>query len=156
MGLRETIAKKPGLVTALAVIAVLVCGYMVFKTVRGSARPTLATKAFFTTDDGKTWFIDDVAKAPPFKTAEGKEAVAANVVSCKGGKDPFVLYVWRYTAEGKAEVEAGKTNPGTAFKREVKKPGAKDWVRTADVVRSSTIEAIECPPGQSDFVQVDP
>lgn len=154
MGLREKLEQHRGLATALALIAVLIAGFMAVRTLVGPPKPKMATLAFYTTDDGKTWFKDDFKKAPPFKTADGKDAVGAMVVSCMNGKEPFVLYMWRYTDEGKAEVQSAGAS--SEFKKEVKKPNGTTWVKTADFAKAAAIQAVECPPGQEDFVTVDP
>ncbi len=156
MGLRDKLNQQPAIVTAVVVLAVVIAGYIVVRNAFGPPRPTVATKAFYSVDDGKTWFVDDIQNYPPFKAAGGKEAVAATVVSCKGGKDPFVLYLWRYTDEGKAEMVDKKSNPGTDLKKEVKKPGKTEWIKKSDFVRASVVEQIECPPGQDEFVTVNP
>src|SRR5688572_29694078 len=42
-----------------------------------------STKAWYTTNDGKTWFKDSNRKVPPFDYG-GKQAVLAKVYECNG------------------------------------------------------------------------
>src|SRR6516225_9036515 len=67
-------------------------------------------RAFFTVDDGNTWFANDAAKIPPFDK-DGKQAVRAFVYRCADGTT-FVNHVQRYKPEAKRvlEVQAKRTN----------------------------------------------
>ena len=88
MGIRETLNKNPGITTgATAGIILLAVGFIIYQ-LSGGGTPSVATKAYFTIDDGKTWFSDDINKVPPFDK-DGKQAVKAYVYECPGGK-PFV------------------------------------------------------------------
>jgi hypothetical protein len=57
---------------------------------------TNATRLYFTTDDGKTWFPLDAANRPPF-VHDGKPAVRAHVFSTDGGKTGFCAYMSKFT-----------------------------------------------------------
>lgn len=87
VSLRQKINGNPAVIAAFAVVLIGITGWFSFKSIRGSGAPYIPTQAYFSSDDGKTWFADDKKKAPPFKAADGKDAVQAVVVSCKGGKD---------------------------------------------------------------------
>jgi hypothetical protein len=101
MGLRETLNERPKLGGALAgafVVVALLIG--MFQVIR-QRPPTMSDKpdrAFFSVDDGKTWFIDEATRLAPFEH-DGKEAVRAYLVEC-GGKRA-VNHLERYTDEGK-------------------------------------------------------
>lgn len=105
MGIRQTINENP---TAAAIGAgVIIVAALAFVFVRACSGPedpmrgTGSTKAYFTTDDGKTYFVDDVINIPPYKVNKsgdpnnGKIAVRARVARCKGGK-PFVAVLEMY------------------------------------------------------------
>ncbi len=77
-------------------------------------------QAFFTTDDGETWFADSAYRVAPFDH-DGKPAVIAQVYSYGGGKNKFCAYLAKYTPEAKkrlepaiAEVRAKNEPPGSA------------------------------------------
>ena len=101
---------------------------------RGQPRAAPTPRAFFTTDDGFTWFADEVNKVPPFNK-RGKAAVRAIVSSCGGGK-PFVNHLERYEAERRSRLDAyyaeGGLGPMGASGLEVKRPGEKEWVKYND------------------------
>jgi hypothetical protein len=85
-------------------------------------------EAFFTVDDGKTLFVDDVSKIPPF-SKDGQDAVRAIVYTNDDGKSQWVGYLQEYTDEDKKTLE---TNPksyltGVPIVPLVKKPGAAKW-----------------------------
>ena len=97
--------------------------------------------AWFTTDDGRTWFPDDANKLPPFDR-DGKPAHRAYVYR-KPGQQPFVLFLERYTPDAIRQLnelkrqtdrppELGIRDRIISAGVEVKKPGAKDWVKVSD------------------------
>ena len=102
MGLRETMNQNPRMVTGVTagiiLLALIIVGWQLLSS--GSGTNTGATapnakgvaNAFFTTDDGKTWFADDAAKFPPFDK-DGKPAYSAILFTCDGGKTQFVGYL---------------------------------------------------------------
>jgi hypothetical protein len=109
-------------------------------------------KAFYTIDEGKTWFLDDVSKLPPFPK-DGKEAVRAYVYKCPNGTE-FVAFLERYTAEGRKKREAAIAGGGNgaplldqAAGIEVKAPGQVAWVRQSDA-RAVAIMSPKCPNGE--------
>lgn len=113
----------------------------------------VGTDAFFSDDDGKTFFVDTSSNLPPFSHG-GRDAVGARVFLDASGK-PFVGYLERYTEAGKArtrellaERSAGKGNPGKddvlLANMELKRPNAKDWTRAADP-KAAEIRKVMCP-----------
>jgi len=128
MSVREAINKRPG--TTALVVAVLI-GVVVYGSVFSSAgNPKATSKAYFSDDDGKTYFVDDIEKIVPFDH-EGKPAVRAMVYKC-ADKPPFVSYLLRYNEGGRAKLadpalkgEAGGIRNSSS---EVKRPGDTNWV----------------------------
>lgn len=161
MGLRDTLNERPklgGILAGAFVVAALLIGMI--QVIRLHP-PTLADKperAFFTIDDGKTWFVDDVTRLAPFDY-DGKEAVRAYVVECNGKK--AVNHLERYTAEGKQAMakvrEAAKKGPPPGMLvavaqqrgREVKRPGDAKWHKASDGVAATAIMTPQCPEGGS-------
>lgn len=142
MGIRESLNKNPALSSGLVIgVIVLVLGLLFWVSTSGgpSKGDTGEQKAFFTSDDGKSWFVDSAAKIPPF-TKDGKDAVLAYVYSCNG--KPFVAYMKRFTPEAKRKLEeanSNKSKPQMAVADvvqftgiEVKAPGGKDWYKQTD------------------------
>lgn len=159
MGLRETMNEKPGL--AAAVIGGIMVVVLIF-AFRGSGggAPVSAdgapSQAYFTDDDGKTWFADDARKVPPFDHG-GKQAVQAYVYRA-GGKD-YVHYMRRYTPEAKKKLEemtASKTLRSDPTRmqsiqmtgEEVKVPGGDAWIKASD---KKYIEVIR-PPANGEML----
>jgi len=60
-------------------------------------------QAFFTTDDGKTWFAAEVTNIPPFDR-DGKQACGAIVIRCGSG-EPFVHHLESYPPEVRKQLE---------------------------------------------------
>jgi len=166
MGLRENLNRHPAIIAGFAVIALVAAGWFTYRSLPRTNYGSMPTRAFYSADDGKTWFVDDVNKAPPFTTEDGREAVGADVISCRGGKEPFVNYLWRYTPDAKKrldealasgdEVAIGAAQDAAKLAKEVKRPGQTQWVRLTDFARSNAITELNCPSGQYDIVQIEP
>jgi hypothetical protein len=114
LGIRQTLNDNPipaAIGTGFIIVAALT--FVFVRSCSSGAEPmrgTGSTKAYFTTDDGKTYFIDDVANIPPYKVNKpgdpnnGKRAVRARVARCKGGQ-PFVAVLEMYTDYDKTRLE---------------------------------------------------
>jgi hypothetical protein len=109
--------------------------------------------AWFTVDDGKTWFADDVSNLPPFEH-NGKQAVMCFVYKTPAG-EPFAGYLMRYTPEGKRMREKQLHGSGTLTAEEVenrlrmmevKRPGEAGWTRIDDS-RAEKIQDVRAPAG---------
>jgi hypothetical protein len=165
VGIRETLNKNPGLTTgATAGIILLAIGFIIYQ-LTGGGTPGMATEAYFSTDDGKTWFADDINKVAPFDK-DGKPAYKAYVYKCPGG-DPFVSHLERYTPEAKKAMEAAmKSNdPNNPILMEdvqmtgveVRKPGqgdpVKGWVKQANAAASGKIMELKCPDGKTEGIE---
>src|SRR5688572_12583041 len=140
-----------GVVAGVFAVVIVIIIYL--STGSPSGPVNVATSAFFSVDDGKTWFTDDAAKLPPF-TVDGKTAVRAYVFTCADGK-PFVGFLERYTAEGKKGQEAlampgGKNTMAMldqATGLEIKKPGQTVWVKQSDRSKADPIMNVTCKDG---------
>ncbi|MCC6424048.1 MAG: hypothetical protein IT447_11265 [Phycisphaerales bacterium] len=173
MGIREKLNQNQGVTTGVTVgVIVLALIFIIWQLVGGNSRGSIPTQAFFTVDNGATWFADDINKLPPFDH-DGKQAVRALIFKCKGGKE-FVGHLERYTPEAKAQIEKmrqavpskdGKGPPmpppgpmmgDLAFSgMEVKAAGAPDtaWVKMADFQKAQEITKIKCPDGDSSQIE---
>jgi hypothetical protein len=172
MSLRETLAEKPGrsvaVVGALLIVGVVIIAYQH----RGSGNSIGAnnSQAFFSIDDGKTWFADDAAKIPPFEK-DGKQAVRAYVFRATDGTK-FVNYLERFTPQAKQLMEdaqkpadpkvppppgrSGQIQSALIAGREVKRPGDAKWVSSADFREAAKVTAIKSPNGSDQATQVEP
>jgi hypothetical protein len=137
VGIRETLNEKPAIGIGIAVGIVLIAAVVLIWQFLGGSRtstltaPITGDQAYYSEDDGKTFFADDVKKISPWKHA-GKEAVRAHVYRCSKG-EPFVGYLERHT-------ELAKQQKGVALEMgnrpsfsenaifEIKKPGKNPWV----------------------------
>lgn len=126
----------------LAAVAVIVVQVMASR----KRYPEGLPRAYFTADDGKTYFAAGMENVPPFEH-EGKSAVRAYVFRCGTG-EPFVGYVERYVPEAhKAMVENRATPQHQIAGRELKKPGESKWVRSDDRKAAGAIADVRCPDG---------
>lgn len=160
MGFREKINQNPALMGVAAVVVVLAAGWFLYTSMQPKNQPKTRTQAFFTVDEGKNLFADDINRIVPFQK-DGKEAVRAMVYSCDGGKTTFVGYLQKYTPEyvkvlEKQQAEAakliaeGKPAPASggaaeAFGTLLKKPGQGEWMPSAGP--GAAIAEVPCPPG---------
>lgn len=153
MSIRESINRHPMAVLGIAGLLVVVFAIVVWRTV--FVRPSATnppTQAYYTVDEGQTWFADDLEKEPPF-LKDGKEAVRAMVYSVDGG-NPQVLYLMKATPALQAALATAKTPAermnvrrgfdGGANAYLVKKPKVGEWV---DAVDPAGIQIKSVPPG---------
>ena len=106
MGVRQQIneTKKLGLgVGAAVVVIALVLVAIQFRGPSDASAVTL-NNAFYTDDNGKSFFKDDINKIVPFDHG-GKQAYRADVFRGADGKQ-FVGLIYRYTDAGRKEMEA--------------------------------------------------
>lgn len=103
-GIRQKIGEKRGVGVALGVGLILVAAVVLAVQHMPEKRADL-NQAFYTTDDGQTWFEDSAYRIAPFDH-EGKQAVIAQVYSYAGGGERFCAYVAKYTPAGKERLEA--------------------------------------------------
>ena len=167
MGIRETLNQNRGItIGAVSGVIVLTLVYIVYslRGESGGGASAGTAKAFFSDDDGQSYFADGADKIPPFDH-NGKPAVTAHVFRCNGGK-PFVGYLERYTPEGKKRRESllktPSADPATeamlaANTIEVKlaKSGNTGWVKKTDA-RARDIENVHCPDGSQNIEPVFP
>lgn len=120
-----------------------------------------AGRAYYTIDDGKTFFEDSV-HIPPYERY-GSEAVGAMVFSCDGGATRFVGYLVRYSPEGKAQMESAMKRGafGPPCGQQVKRPGDANWL-DASTTRPVTgpsvneITHVQCPGGNGPPLLLNP
>jgi len=147
MGIRDRLNQNPGVMFGVVTAIVVAAGILIAVQVLGSRRtfPKRLPPAFFTVDDGKTYFEAAAENVPPFDH-EGKQANRAYVFECGGER--FVVYVERYNPEAhKAMVENRATPQTQIYGRELKKPGSNKWIKSGDDVGVDVVTAVKCPHG---------
>lgn len=168
MNVRQTLREKPMAAGAVAAGLLLTAVICIGLQSRGPDGPAAGERAFFSIDDGKTWFADDAKKRPPF-TKDGKEAVRAYVYRSSDGKT-FVNHLERFTPEAKQALdEADKADPkgkGAAdlssvqsaytSGRELKRPGEAKWTSSGNAREVGKVLAIKSPSGSGDATPVTP
>jgi hypothetical protein len=135
MGIRETIEKYRGTATVIAAILCL-GGIALAVWSNRSGIPAPLKLAYYTDDDGKTYFVDDINKVTPFDH-NGKQAYRAFVYRFGAGK-PFVAYMTCLTEKGRARMLELASQPREEAALEitqinqsstqVKRPGETKWV----------------------------
>lgn len=161
MGIRESIGQNRYAGLGLAGGLIVVAAVILATTFWPAKRANLA-RAYYTVDDGKTWFADSAYRVAPFDH-NGKAAVVAHVYNYADGKKEFCAYVAKFNDDAKAKLEAaiaaaqkaGKPPESVAlwgdrsFMRDgvvVKKPGDATWLRYADPA-ANAVFTIKAPDG---------
>jgi hypothetical protein len=160
---RQLIQKYQKITTAGTITVILLALVFIVTQIKGMSSPgERALYAYFSADDGATWFADDITKVPPF-TKDGKEVVRAYVFRCGGGK-PFIGYLMRFTPEAKKSIDTAMAKGATSgsmppdlnkmmteimpFGGEVKKPSSGKWaLATRDPEAYSEVMKFGCPGG---------
>lgn len=165
MGIREKLNENPAITTgvtaAIIVVALIIIGWQLF----GGGGPRIPTKAYFTVDDGQTWFADDINKIPPFEH-NGQQAYRVHLYTCDGGRNVFPTHLERYTDQAKAALlraregeQTGDMDPalyeqaemGTEIKK-ARDPNAR-WIPQRDYERAGEIMNPICPDGTQNNIE---
>ncbi|HYO10239.1 MAG TPA: hypothetical protein VER17_14825 [Tepidisphaeraceae bacterium] len=158
MDVRDTLNQHPRAVT-FTVISVIVVGLGLILWRGSGGSPDEASaleQAFYSTDDGTSWFSDDRRKIYPFDR-DGKPAYRAYVFKCGEQGKPFVAYLERFTESARKELmnkqapaQAGR--PVAAEGLEVKKPREAEWVKASTAKGNATMTPT-CPDNPAGPVQ---
>ena len=167
MGIRETLNEKPGYAIGGIVLVVAVAAWFGWRSLPGSRRGIVGMgNAFYSIDDGKTWFVTSASHIAPFDY-DGATAYQVQVFQCAhGGK--FVAFMQRYADSAKAKIEqaiaAGQSGSDvrgleSILGFQVKKPADAIWVedKPATSAAYQKIVALKCPDGTGEGLEkVDP
>ena len=143
MSFRETIEKRPGVTMGAALLIIVLTLFFMLHG-RRAGEMAIPSSAFYSADDGATFFSDAADRVSPFDH-QGTSAYRAMVYTCDGGKTRFVAYLQRLTGEARRRMDSsGKSSlDSTAMQRlgpadvEIKKPGANNvWINSGNLSRS--------------------
>lgn len=167
MGVRQRIQGNPRLVGGVGAVLVIFAAGVIYHETLGQPHQDLqlVNSAFYSDDDGKSWFIDDASKIPPFDH-DGKKAVRAVVYRYDDDKK-FVAYLERFSDAQLPQVQAViAAHPEQASHwlhgaMQVKKPGSLKWIEPGDGNVANTIayEKIitpEAPDGSKNLSPILP
>jgi hypothetical protein len=123
--IREAINRHSAISTVV-VICVLILGLVLIALELKGESGKPPKDNYYSTDDGKTWFVDSASKLPPFDH-DGVPAVRCFVF--KGGNGKFVGLLEKYTDATRDQLArtAEQMRPRDDVTVLVKKPGEKDW-----------------------------
>jgi hypothetical protein len=158
MSVREAINSKPklslGIVAGITIVAIAFAIWSM-----GSGDTVIEAKtAFYSNDDGKTFFSDEPGKIGFVK--DGKPAVIAHVFEDPAGGQ-FVGYLERLTpaAEKAALANQGSETPSAAaaaaMGREIKRPGDTRWV-SPSTEEGMRVMSVRVPDGKEYATRVEP
>lgn len=170
MGLRETLQRRPGIAVGAAVLLIMCSAGMAFWQFRSITSTGTSGDAFYTADDGNTYFVGPASAVSPIKV-NGQDAYRCYVFRC-GADKPFVGYMAKYTEgsirtgpyvvpppsatpprEGPSTANPASTGPGGAAMMQrppsiaCKKPGDRNWVTSAEMLLIAQITRPRCSNG---------
>ena len=137
-----------GVAAAVLLVAAVALGFQLVGGRENGAAGPVAKTAFYTDDNGKTFFKDDVNKIPPFDH-NGKQALRCDVFTDAVGKQ-FVGLVYRFTESGKRDMAAynpSKDSDGSTRRSieergmQVKPPAAGD--KAWDIADDTTVSRLQ-------------
>jgi hypothetical protein len=164
MDVRKAIQGKPIAGVGVGVLLLLLAGVIVARQLWPEKKANLS-QAYFTDDDGATWYADSEYLVPPIDH-NGKTAVFAQIYSYANGSKTFCAFMTRYTPDAKKQLEdainaAVKNGQPPAsvplyqdrrFLQnaiEVKKPGASNkWISKSDPA-AIDVMSIHAPDGSA-------
>lgn len=173
MSVREMLNKNPAIASGAVLVVIAVAVFFIFRSTMGGPKPKAPTEAYFSVDDGASYFASDTKELAPFEH-EGKTAVKAYVYKCADGK-PFVGYLERYTPDAKKTLMAARAASDKAAGQggpqsgppinvqsmamaaqtgiEVKRPKDKNWVKMMDYGNAMKVKQVTCPDGNPDSLE---
>jgi hypothetical protein len=158
MSVRENLNSNRTVGFLIAAILLIAATVQAAYFLRPTAKYQSATEAFYTDDDGRTYFMDSIYKFPPWDH-NGKQANLAMVYSSASGN--FVAYQVRYAAAVQQQLQAlyakaqSGERPLTDVNRlmttpsiglagtEVKMRGSDKWVPMASMPHPIPIKAAD-------------
>ncbi|MGN6726517.1 MAG: hypothetical protein ACTHLZ_11405 [Tepidisphaeraceae bacterium] len=157
MNIRETLNKHSKAATIVMALFVVGMAAVIYWQANGPSGPTITAKAWYTDDDGKTWFADNIYKPTPFDH-NGKPAVWAAVFKCQD--KTFVPFVTRLSPTFLKEAQAleAKNDPdyGVKFEAlqrqgtEIRKVGDTKWVSADSSTGQALVaQGMKCPDGST-------
>jgi hypothetical protein len=90
MGLREALEKRKGVSIGVSAILVLAAIAIIFNETR-SNQMTRIDRAFYSDDDGQTYFVDEVDKLVPFDH-NGKQAYRAYFLNAAAENNSWDMF----------------------------------------------------------------
>jgi hypothetical protein len=104
MSVREAINTSKAASITVAVVIFLLAAAVAIMALKPQANVVI-TNAYYTDDDGQTYFSDSIYQVPPFDH-NGKTAVRAMVFTYDNGSKEYVAFEMRYTDEWKKKLDA--------------------------------------------------
>ena len=164
MSIREMIQKYRGWANGAAIIMIVAAIALIVTNSRSDGIPRVKY-AFYSDDDGQSYFRDDVNKLFPFDH-DGKQAYRAYVFQTGGGK-PFVGYLERINDKGMAKLLTLQSQPQTpelvtqmdlirGAGLEARTPGSTRWLPESSPAFSTMVNGLRASDGNSDIVGVMP
>jgi len=161
MGIRESFNKRPAIGITFGVAALALAGLVGWR-VQAGAGGVGRYRAFYSDDDGKTWFVDDYTRFSPFDH-NGKIAYRAQVFRAGDGP-PFVGYLECYPPDVKARLATACTSTNAMLVAVqsasesilVKKPGGGAWVAPASQAYQETVTPASPDGSTGNLVQMSP
>lgn len=150
MSLREKMNNNKNISVGITIAIILVALWFIWYQIKGESIPTAPPQmAYYTTDEGKTFFAEDQMHETPFKQ-NGADAVRAWRYTCGDSKDLKLGYLERYTPEFLKQVAQSKAantpmDPMIIVEQgdsiyEVKKPGQARWVKKDSAAGQAVIK----------------
>jgi hypothetical protein len=150
MELRQIVDKNRVIVTSVAIIGTLLALFILIRQSSGVGASS-GIKAYFSSDDGKTWFKDEITRTYPFDH-DGQPAYRAIVFRC--GETVFCGYLQSMPDKVKEGIDALPPNWQARYAAIqsasdsflVKKPGDARWVHPGQKHYAEIIKPV-CPDG---------
>jgi hypothetical protein len=147
---RQIVDKNRAIATTVAIIATLFAIFFIIRESSGVGASS-GLKAYYSSDDGKTWFKDEMTRTFPFDH-DGQPAYRAFVFRC--GETVFCGYLQSMPEKVKEGIDALPPNWQARFAAMqaasdsfmVKKPGDDKWVHPGKKHYNEIIKPV-CPGG---------
>jgi hypothetical protein len=155
LSLRDVVHRNPAATAGVLIVAI--AGIIAATVWQVRSLTPSKPGAYYTIDDGKSWFRDDPQRVTPFDY-RGQQAVRAHLFRGADGKE-FVGYLTRHTAQAAGVIRKVQTRKPTdplptpaemgmaQGGREFKRPGTAEWVPLQQGAAVQKITNITAPDG---------
>ena len=108
MSVRESLSKNPRVAVAGAALLIVAAAALMAHAL-WPQKQSRADMAYYSDDDGQTWFADSVYRIPPFDH-NGKPALQAAIFTYDDGKKSFCAYLQQYTQSARQQLQKAQAD----------------------------------------------
>ena len=125
MGIRETLNQYQYIAAGVTIGAIVAAGVFIVSSMKEGATPRYGSVAYYSDDDGASYFEESNKLIPPFDH-HGKPAYKAYVFTCSKDKTKWVGYLEGYLPEARTKMQELQASMDELAKQPNASPPSRD------------------------------